>query len=125
MKILETLQATFLKLFDSLVLGFADLLGALLIIFLGRFIARIVSKLVGRVLERIKLDELAGKLNESPSLQKMNIKVKPVAIIKKVVYWILMLVFILTAAEVMELTVVTEQIMALLNYIPTLITAIV
>lgn len=125
MKILEALQQTFGKLFDSLILGFADLLGALLIIFIGRIIARSVSKLVAKLLDKLKLDELANRLNDSPSLQKMNIKVKPVAIAKSVVYWVLMLVFILTAAEVMELTVVTEQIMSLLNYIPTLLTAVI
>lgn len=124
MEILDSLWISLVTLFNSLVLGLFDLIGALLIVLIGRFIAKTVAKIVGKLLTRIKLDDLASKLNESPSLQKMKVQIKPVAIVRSLVYWILMLVFILTAAQVMNLTVVTAQIMALLTYLPTLLTAL-
>ena len=52
------------KLFTDLVGFLPNLLAAIMILFIGWIIARIIAKVLQRVLKAIKIDRLAEKLND-------------------------------------------------------------
>ncbi|MEM7513266.1 MAG: small-conductance mechanosensitive channel, partial [Bacteroidota bacterium] len=87
--------------------------------------SKVVSSIIAKVLTKIGLDKLADKLNETETFTENHISVKPVGIIKNFIYWVLMLIFILSAAETIGLNIVTEQVGALIAYLPKLFTAFI
>lgn len=102
-----------------------NLVGALVILLVGWILSKILTGVVARILSRIGLDKLADRLNQSDFFQEVNLTIRPILIIKKFLYWTLMLIFILSAAETLGLRIVTEQVSALVNYVPKLFTALV
>lgn len=101
------------------------LAGALFLLLFGWLCAKLVSALVARLLRRIGLDALAEKLNQTDMFREAHLTIRPVKIIRQFLYWTLMLIFVLSAAETLELHIVTEQISALIQYIPQLLTSLI
>ncbi len=96
-----------------------QVLYALVILFVGWVIAKIVAALVGKLLRWLKLDERIGKAageNKVPRLER---------IITLAVYYLILLFAVIAALEALGLTIVTQPLNALLNailaYIPMLI----
>ena len=97
---------------------------ALLILIGGWIFARLLSSLIAKILTRLQLDRLAEKLNQLEIFLKYKIVIKPVAIIKKVVYWVIMLITIMAAADFLGLDQVSSLIDDLVKFIPELLKAL-
>lgn len=115
---------SFVSVIEQLIAVLPNLVGALLILIVGWLLAKIVSGIVGKILSRIGIDKLADKLNQTDTFKENNIRIKPVNIIRRFIYWTFILVFVLSAAETMGLDIVTAQISALIQYIPQLFTSV-
>ena len=96
-----------------------QVLYALVILFVGWVIAKVVAALVGKLLRWLKLDERIGKAageHKVPQLER---------IITLAVYYLILLFAVVAALEALGLTVVTQPLNALLDailaYIPMLI----
>jgi hypothetical protein len=92
---------------------------ALVILFIGWVVAKIVAALVGKLLHWLKLDERIGKAagaNKVPRLEN---------IITKAAYYLILLFAVVAALNALGLTMVTQPLNALLSaifaYIPSLI----
>jgi len=92
---------------------------ALVILFIGWVVAKIVASLVGKLVHWLKLDERIGKAageNKIPRLEN---------IITKAAYYLILLFAVVAALNALGLTMVTQPLNALLNavfaYIPMLI----
>ena len=68
------------------------LFGALLILFVGWVVAKMISALVKRGLERLKFNEFSAKLGLTELLTKGGLFISPVDLIAAFVYWVLMIV---------------------------------
>ena len=121
---LEVIQNAVASVWEQVVAAFPRLIGALALLLLGWILAKLVAGLVARLLRRLKVDQLADRLNQTDTFREANLKIRPVKIIKGFLYWIILLIFILSAAETLELQLVTEQVGALIAYLPKLITAL-
>ncbi len=93
-----------------------QVLYALVVLFVGWVIAKVIAAVVGKLLHWLKLDERIGKAageNKVPRLEN---------IITKAVYYLILLFAVVAALEVLGLTIVTQPLNALLNaifaYIP-------
>lgn len=126
---MESLLGILSKVWDSVSTKiyevFPQLALALFLLLFGWLMAKIISNLVGKILTRIGLDKLAEKLNNTDTFKEMNFSIKPVGIIKGFLYWMILLIFILSATESLGLDIVTQQISGLIDYIPQFITALV
>lgn len=100
------------------------IVGVILVILLGWLFARLVSLLIERLLKTVKFDSLAEKIKITQFLRAANIKLTPSGIIGRFIYWILILLIIVTAAETMGWTAVSYEISKLLDFLPNLISAI-
>jgi len=107
------------KLLDVL----PNLIGALLVLFLGWFFAKIFSNIVEKVLKALRLDVFAERINKIDMLQGSNIEVKPSQVISRILYYIIMLIVVAVAADLMALKILSNQVESLIEYIPNLITA--
>ena len=99
------------------------LLSGLLVLLVGWLIARVLRWTTGRLLKRVGLDAAAEKAGLDRRLQRFG-GLKLSKLIGLVVYWAVLLVFLLAAADVMGLETVTRGVEGFLAYLPTLLSAL-
>lgn len=102
-----------------------NILGALFLILLGWILAKIVSFIVSKALGVVKFDKLSEKVNIREILDRINVTTTPSKIIAKFVYWVIILLFFVTASDTLGWFVVSESISDLILYLPKLLSAIV
>ncbi|MCB0814885.1 MAG: mechanosensitive ion channel, partial [Flavobacteriales bacterium] len=95
----------------------------LLVLLVGWLIARVLRWTTGRLLKRLGLDAAAEKSGLDRQLQRFG-GLKLSKLIGLVVYWAVLLVFLLAAADVMGLETVTRGVEGFLAYLPTLLSAL-
>jgi len=117
-KLTEILLKNLEGLVEPIMNGFSAFMGALALLLVGWMLAKLISGIVSRILKRIGSDKLSEKLNEISFLQKAEVEIKLDQVIKKFLYWIIMLVFLISAADVMGLTMVSEKLGELISYLP-------
>ena len=100
------------------------LLGAIVILIVGWFIAKLIEAVVVRVLKAIRLDLGSDKAGISNILAQGDIKLTLSELIGALVYWLIVLVVIATAMNALNLTVAAELIARLVEYVPNIIAAI-
>ncbi len=118
--LLSQLQVLANSFFEKL----PSFLGAIVLFIVGWIIAKIVARLVRKFLQRLKLDQLAEKLNEIEIIEKANIRIVPSRILSKIIYYVVFLIFIIAGTDVLGMSEVSNLVSNVINYIPTLISAL-
>lgn len=100
-----------------------NLLGALVILFVGWVIARIIAALVARALRLAHFDNVTNRVGITPALAEAKITSPPSSIMGRLFFWLIMLMALVMAVNALGLTVATELLNDLLRYIPNVIAA--
>jgi len=108
-------------LFDQFLAEVPRIAGALALLIIGW----ILAKLFAYFIRRLKVDRLAERLNEVELFDKMNVQIKPSVILSKVVYYLILLLFVVAATDSLELQMVSEQISNLIEAIPEIVKGII
>ena len=112
------------KLITNQLLEFVPKLGGAIVIFiLGWIIAKYISRLIRKLLEKTGLNKLDDKLQEIELISKTNIKISMAYAISRFLYYLIFLVFIVAAIEVLGVKALSDMIGDLINYIPVLMIA--
>jgi hypothetical protein len=101
-----------------------NILGAILILLIGWLITKLVVYLLRKVLKVIKIDKLTDIVNEKDLFGKVDLKFNVTTVIVGFVKWIMFLVFLIVAADIMNWEIVSVEIGKLLSYLPKLFSAI-
>ena len=101
-----------------------NILGAIAVFFIGMILAKVVRKLVQGILSTIGIDKLAEKFTEIDIVQQYDIKVKPSVVLSQIIYYMMVLVFMAMASEVLKMAAISQLITDLINYIPILLVAL-
>lgn len=110
---------------EKIMTALPNIIGAIFILLLGWIITKIIVFLLKRVLKFIKIDQLTSKINQMKLFGKTDIKFGIANAIVIFVKWIMFLVFLIIASDIMSWTIVSEEIGNLLRYLPRLFSAIV
>ncbi len=110
------------EFFTSVAQFLPNVIGALLILIIGWFIAKIVAGIVGKVLKAVKIDKLGDRLNDIDILK--NFKIKPSKVISKFVYYAILLMFVIAASDVLGFAVVSELIKDFISFLPKVLVAV-
>lgn len=114
------------KTFITQMIEFApNLIGALFIFIIGWIIAKFISNLVRKLLKNLNIDTLGQKINDVDLLKKTNFSVEISSVLSKVVYYLLMLLFLVGAVDVLGMESLSNLVKDVINYIPKLLTAMV
>lgn len=100
------------------------LLAALVILFFGWLVAKAVRLGVKRLLELTHFDAFAQKSGLEAFMQSAQFKVTLSGIISEVVYWLVILLFVITGANSLGLSEVAALLKELASYLPHIIVAI-
>ncbi len=99
-------------------------LGALVLLGVGWIVASFTAKALKRMLETIRIDKLSEKLQEVEIFSKTGVEIKASVLLSKLVYYSLLLIFIMAASDSVGLTMVSNGVIAIINYLPKLLTAL-
>ncbi len=119
-KTLESLSGWTEKLVPTL----QNLLGAIVVLIVGWLITKFVIYLLRKILKFAKVDKLTQKLNELKVFGDSKIKFSITKVITIFVKWVMMLVFLIIASDIMNWEIVSKEIGNLLRYLPRLFSAI-
>lgn len=101
------------------------IVAALLFIVFGLFIARVLSSLLEQFLRKIKLDSYTSQVGINEIMVRFGFGRSPSAILGFIVYWSLILVFFVTAANILNLTVISDILERfVVGFIPRIVAAI-
>ncbi len=120
----DVITASLLKFVQTFMEVIPSVLAAILLILIGWLTARIVSFLILKFLSVVKFNSLANRINATKALERANIQLSPVHIISRFAYWLILLLFFVTATDTLGWTIVSEQISKLIAFLPTLISGI-
>lgn len=101
-----------------------EVLFAILVVFVGWIIAVLVNHIVLWVLGFFAIDKLAAKTPLQAMLKSVGIHTKISDIIGWLVFWMIILLTLIIAADTMELSQVSEGLSVITNYIPQVIAAL-
>ena len=118
----ERLQASFAQVFGDIV---PALLGALVILFAGYLLAKVLEKLVERFLRRIRLNKMLERYGVMEAVERSGSHLNPTRVLANLVFWLAMFAVILIAANALGLESLANVFSELVSYIPSVIAAIV
>lgn len=98
-----------------------NLLGALIILFVGWIIAKVVQWSVGKLLRLVNFDSLIEKAGANKFLMKGGIKKTGSSLMASLFYWIIMLTVLVTFFNSLGLDVVSNLLNSVILYIPNII----
>lgn len=100
-----------------------NLVGALLLLLVGWLVARLSQFFLGGLLRRLGLDRLAERAGAMRFLTNLDLESSAATLLARLVYWLILLVFILAAVESLGLRGVTETLGGLIAYLPHVLAA--
>lgn len=123
---LDWYQITFDSL-KNLWVGFLDfipaLIGALIVFIIGWIIAVIVGKIVSEILIRLKFNELFNRTDWKQALDKAKFTVNPAEFLGAIVKWILVIVFLVAAVQILGLREFAVFLGTAVSYLPNIFIA--
>src|SRR6476659_8259002 len=118
----ERLQASLTQVFGNYL---PAMLGALVILFAGYLLAKVLEKLTERFLRRIRLNRLLERGGVMQAVERSGAHLNPIRVLSNLVFWLVMFAVILVAANALGLTSLANVFEELVGYIPSVIAAIV
>lgn len=107
--------------------GFLDfipeLIGAVIVFLVGWFIAVGIGKLVTEILKKIRFNQIFEKGSWKDALEKAEIKVDPSEFIGAIFKWVLVIVFLLAAVDILGFSQFAVLLTKVLAYLPNVIVA--
>lgn len=117
----ERLQMSIAQIADFI----PALLGSLIILFAGYLLARLIERVMLRVLRRMRLNHLLDRGGVTEAVGRSGTRLDPARVVASVIFWIVMLAVILLAANALGLQSLDQVFVDLVSYIPSVIAAIV
>jgi small-conductance mechanosensitive channel len=99
------------------------LVGALLWLLLGWIVARIAQFILANLLRRLGLDRVSERAGITQVLTDAHIEPSVSRLTARLVYWLILLVFVLAAAESLGLSAVADTLGTLVSYLPNVLAA--
>lgn len=114
---------TLSTILSDLLVWLPNLGGALLLILVGWIVARLIQAILAGVLRRVGLDRLGERAGAGEFLTRIGWGPSASDILARLVFWLVLLVFLLAATESLGLSGVVETLGGLIGYLPNVLAA--
>jgi Conserved TM helix len=109
----------------NLILTFIPrLFGFAIILLVGWLIATLVSKGVTLLLRKVGFDRMSERIGLNRFEERMGVKMDSAGILGKIVFWFILLIFLVPAADALGVPAVSNVLNELVAYIPNVFVAI-
>jgi hypothetical protein len=102
-----------------------NLVVAFIVLIIGWLITKLVVRVIKRALKLAKANKLDDKLNEIEIVEGKKLNFDTIKIVSNFVKWVMYIILIIMVSDIMNLTMISEQISNLLGYLPQLFAAVV
>ena len=100
------------------------LVGFIVILVVGLILAALVERALTFILRKVGFDRMANRIGLTRLEQRMNVRLDPAGVLGKIVYWFILLIFLIPAADALGVPAVSNILNSLVNYIPNVFVAI-
>jgi len=100
-------------------------IGALFVFLVGLVVAGVLGKAVEKGIKLTRIDRAMEKSNITKKFEEVGLQFSLSIIFGEVVRWFLILVFLMAATDILQLTQVTNFLNSIIMYIPNVVVAIV
>ena len=104
---------------------FPNIIGALIVLIIGWLITKLIVRLIKKVLKLAQANKLDNKINEIEIVEGKQLNFDTIKIVSKVVKYLMYIILLVTASDIMGLDIITNQISDLISYLPQLFAALV
>ena len=122
--LIQFFAAPFFDAYHRVSSALAALSAAFLLLLAGMFTARLARALVDGVLGRVRLDDYTSRMGLNELLARLGLGKSPSAIAAFVVYWFILVVFVVSAADALNMTVVSDLLERFAQFLPSLVAAV-
>ena len=112
------------SLYQEMVLIFPKVVGGIIFIILSYILLKLILILTKYILKLSKIDNLKKALNNNEALKNSSIEVDPSKIILQFVRLFIILLIIIIGSDIFGLTVVSNQIGRIVDYLPQFFSAV-
>jgi hypothetical protein len=120
----DTLLTSFRDAFAMILSAIPRILGFIVIVAIGWFVSSLLARAVVGLLRAIRFDELMQRSGLADFMNKMGTGIDSVGIVAGVVKWIIRIVVLLVAFDVLGLPAVSDVMRQFLLWLPNLVVAI-
>ena len=121
----DALQASLAAALSTFMAAVPRVLGFLLVLVIGWFIASLIAKAVSALLHAVKFNELAERSGFGSFVQNMGVKTDSSGVIASVAKWFVRLMVLVVAFDMLGLPAVSQVLRDLLLWLPNLVVALV
>ncbi|MBI2387015.1 MAG: hypothetical protein HYV14_13565 [Elusimicrobia bacterium] len=114
----------FLGAYDRFAGAIPTLAAALLLLLVGMFLARAVRTLIEASFGKLRLDDHTCKVGINEVLSRLGLGKSPTFVLAWVAHWFILFLFIVSAANAVNMTVVSELLERFVGVLPSLIAAV-
>jgi hypothetical protein len=97
---------------------------ALVVLLIGLLLAKAVASFLKKMLVSLKIDELGQKLNDVDFMQENNVEIKVSGLLSTALYYLLVMIFLITATDIIGVKAISDLVNNMLNYFPKLLSAL-
>jgi len=102
-----------------------NLIGAIIILIVGYFASKIFARVIQSILARIGFDKLCDGIGVQRTLRLSGIEKTGSQIVALIIFWLIMLMFLISVSETMGLDNIAQTIESFVLYLPNVIGAVI
>lgn len=121
----EVLQGPLLELWNTLVAYLPNLVGAIAVFLVGVIVALVLRKVVVRVIDVLRIDDLAKKLEITAQFERVGLRLNIAGLLGWIVKWFLIVVALIAATDILGWDQVTDYLGQVVLFIPNVIIAVI
>ncbi|XMO86494.1 mechanosensitive ion channel domain-containing protein [Algibacter sp. AS12] len=104
---------------------FPNIIGTIIVLVFGWLITKLVVKIIKKALKLAKAEKLDDAINEIEIVEGKKLNFDTIKIVSSFVKWVMYIMLFIMASDIMNLTMISEQISNLLGLLPQLFAALV
>ncbi len=121
----EVLQEPLLGLWDTVIAYLPNVIGALIVFLIGLIVAVVLKSVVVKIIELVRIDELAHKLEITTQFERAGVKLHVGELLGWIVKWFFIIVALIAATDILGWEQVTVYLRQVVLYIPNVIIAVI
>ena len=121
----DTVINSLIQMGQQFINAFPRVFTSIVIVLVGMVISKMLSRTVKKLMEKAGVDKIGEKLNEIEMVAKSKFDIKLSKLFSKVLYYVLMLFFLVAAADVLSMPAVSQLVTDIFNFVPNLIVALI
>ena len=120
----EQLIQTWQELLQSVIAWTPRIVVGIVLFVVALVVAKLVERLLRGILTRMKFDSLVSRVGVDQALQKIGVRQSINQVVPRLVYFLLLVLFVRTGADVLGLTPIASAIASFMGYLPNIVAAL-